>query len=96
MFRIVTLSTRTIYQCYNTKQFAIGSQSAIQGDKYESHLRAKLEFIELWESITKGRKVTKDIKSALRFGDLTSTKSLSVPEVVELKNKMINYLQKMK
>ncbi|WP_423708777.1 hypothetical protein [Undibacterium sp. WLX3042] len=62
-------------------------QSAIQGDKYESHLRAKLEFIELWESITKGRKVTKDIKSALRFGDLTSTKSLSVPEVVELKNK---------
>lgn len=59
----------------------------ISGDKYEAHLRAKFEFIDMWESIVKGKKITRDIKSALHFSQLSSTKALATETVNSLDKK---------
>lgn len=59
---------------------------AISGDKYEAHLRAKIEFIEMWESIVKGKQITRDTKSALHFSQLSSTKALTTePKIFQEK-----------
>jgi putative transposase len=50
----------------------------IEGDYIQSHIRAKAELIEMWNSLSGGKRLKRDTKNALLYQGLSSTKSLQI------------------